>query len=395
MTEVSTQTTNQPAATVSTPASSATPAATATPAADTTPSNNSNTNATLETRPVTGWGGDAIQNEQDLERAILLMDDDGSPLDTGGAPAVTPAPAPAVQAPVVATPAKAEGEDDDGLVVPGSRPNHYKMPIGDDVTFHALRLKKQAHLAGTEMTLAKAEEMAMQLLGKNPVVAPVPASTVTGETQQTTTAAAPVATVPAVPMEISTKLESAYQAYQEARLQLDEEAEAKALREINDLNRQQTLIELRQQEAQVRQQDEASQQFTQQWESSVKQGTAIYPDAANPQSALAIKAAELQEQYGASQDPAQKAIYQSPTSPLFFYQQAAAALGVVPVAAQAPAAVLAPVSPPQPAIVQQRPPVSVLLASTTGTTTLAAPTFDPMSIRSIHELESLVEGMGE
>jgi len=397
MTEVSTQTISQPAATVSTPASPATPAASATPAADTTPSNNSNTTATLETRPVTGWGGDEIKTEQDLNRAIELLDDDGSPLDTGGAPANAPAPAAAVQTPVATAPApapaKVEGGDDDGdgLVVPGSRPRHYKVPISDDVTFHALRLKKQAELNNTPLSLGKAEEMARELLGLG-AVAPAPATTVPGEAAQTP--ATSVATVAAVPTEISGKLEAAYQAYQEARMQLDEEAEAKALREINDLNRQQTLIELRQQEVQIRQQDEAGQQFAQQWEASVKQGAAIYPDAANPQSALAIKAAELQELYGASQDPAQQAIYQSPTSPLFFYQQAAAALGVAPIVAQAPAAVLNPASPPQPAIVPQRPPVSALLSSPTGTTTLAAPAFDPMSIRSIHQLEELVEGMG-
>lgn len=267
------------------------------------------------------------------------------------------------------------------------------MPISDDVTFHALRLKKQAELNNTPLSLGKAEEMAMQLLGLG-AVTPAPATTVPGEAAQTPAPATSVATVAAVPTEISGKLEAAYLAYQEARGQLDEEAEAKALREINELNRQQTLIELRQQEAQTQQQDEASQQFAQQWEASIKQGAAIYPDSANPQSALALKAAELQEQYGASKDPAQQAIYQSPTSPLFFYQQAAAALGVAPIVAQAPAAVLNPASPPQPAIVQQRPPVSALLASPAGTTTQAAPAFDPMSIRSIHQLEELVERMG-
>lgn len=344
---------------------------------------------------MTGWGGDDIKTEQDLNRAIELLDDDGSPLDTGGTPVIAPAPVAAVQTPVVAAPAKVEGGDDDGdgLVVPGSRPRHYKMPISDDVTFHALRLKKQAELNNTPLSLGKAEEMAKQLLGIG-AVAPAPATTVPGEAAQTPAPATSVATVAALPPEISGKLEAAYQAYQEARGQFDEEAEAKALREINDLNRQQTLIELRQQEVQIRQQDEAGQQFSQQWEASVKQGAAIYPDSANPQSALALKAAELQELYGASQDPAQQAIYQSPTSPLFFYQQAAAALGVAPLVAQAPAAVLNPASPPQPAIVQQRPPVSALLASPAGTTTLAAPTFDPMSIRSIHELEELVERMG-
>lgn len=264
------------------------------------------------------------------------------------------------------------------------------MPISDEVTFHALRLKKQAELNGNPLTLTEAESMAKKLLGKADATPPAnPAQTQEG-------AAVIPAESPAqgtAPTELETQLAAAYEQYETARSLFDEKAEAEALKSINDLNRKLTLQELaRMQDQQQRDQQQmtaAEQQFTQQWESSVAQATQLYPDAANPESALAMKAAEIQEAYASSQDPAMQAIYQSGNSPLFFFQQAAASLNLAPAAP----VTTPPVSAPPPVVVPQRPPVSALLASPTGTTTPAALTFDPKSITSIHQLEALVEGM--
>lgn len=77
------------------------------------------------------------------------------------------------------------------------------------------------------------------------------------------------------------------------------------------------------------------QQFEQEWEKSLAQVLQLYPESANPESPLSKKAAEIQDAYAASKDPSLQAIYYSASSPLHFFQQAAAALHLKSTAAAA------------------------------------------------------------
>lgn len=388
MTEVSTQTVPEQPATVSTPVPAANPSAAASPVADSAHPNTQITGANLETQPGAGWGEDlkGITTTSQLEDVIELLDDDGSPLESAPAPAPAPAaPAPVPAAPAPVAPAAKPEDDGEGLQVPGKLPTRFKVPVDSEVDFHAGLLKKEASLAGKPISWPEADALARQKLGLVSEPAPAAAS----EPPAPGEAAAPVAAAPV--SELDTAITEAYSVYEQARAQLDEVAEAKALRTINDLNRQKTIQEFHASSAAVVQAEQAQVAFNEQFQAHLQQAQSLYPDAANPASSLTQRASELQEQYASSNDPALLAIYQSPTSALFFYQQAAAELRIAP-AAPAPAPVIpSPKPSPQP-VLGPRPPVNALLSSAPGQTNPASPPgFNVDSITNIHQFEELVE----
>jgi hypothetical protein len=391
MTEVPTQTAPAQPATVSTPVPAANPSVAASPVADNAHPNTQITGANLETQPGAGWGEvlEGIKTTHQLEDMIQLLDDDDEPLDStpvASAPAPAAAPAPVA---TPAAPAPKPDDDGDGLQVPGKLPTRYKVPVDSEVDFHAGILKKEASLSGKPISWSEAESLAKQKLGLSQAPAPVPAAAPAGDE--------PAAPAPAAPVsELDTAITAAYAEYESARAQLDEVAEAKALRTINDLNRQKTIQELRESSQQTVQAEEAQATFNAEFNANLQQAKSPYSNPADV-AALDQRASELQEQYAASEDPAMQAIYESPTSPLFFYQQAAAQLQIAP---SAPSPVAPPVTPspkpsPQP-VLGPRPPVNALLASNPGQQTLAAPPgFNVDSITNIHQLESLVERIAE
>lgn len=393
MTEVPTQTAPAQPATVSTPVPAAQPSAAAPPVADSAHPNTQITGANLETQPGAGWGEDlkGITTTHQLEDMIELLDDDGSPLDS--APVAAPAPAaPSAPAqPAATAPAPKLDDDGDGLQVPGKLPSRFKVPVDSELDLEAGLIKKAASLAGKPIDWSEAEALAKKKLGIAP--APVPAAAPAGDEPAAPAGDEPAAPAPAAPVsELDSAIAEAYSVYEQARAQLDEVAEAKALRTINDLNRQKTIQEFRESSQQTVQAEEAQATFNAEFEANLQQAKSPYSNPADV-AALTQRASELQEQYAASEDPAMQAIYQSPTSPLFFYQQAAAQLQIAP---SAPSPVAPPVTPspkpsPQP-VLGPRPPVNALLASNPGQQTLAAPPgFNVDSITNIHQLESLVE----
>ena len=400
MTEVSAQTSPAPlpdAATVTMPGGATAPTtAPATPAADNaTPNPNNNPGATTETRPGAGGGVDlekmTLPDDADAyERLIAGMPDsdgDGEMLEPeGGEPPPAPAPAAAVASPAPApVPATGEGADD-GVLPPGALPSSYKVPVKDDpVLFHTLRFVKEAKLAGRALSLGEAEGMAKTLLGV-PTTAPAAAPATEPSPGE------PAAATPATGLDA--QRETAYSAYEAARENFDAKAEADALREINRVERLigQQEMTAAQQAAQA--QVSAMESFNASWSRFEDQAHALFPSARDANSPLTQKAQELQDQYAASQDPALQAIYNSPSSVLFFYTQAAAALGLAPSAAPVPASPTSsslPKSTPPPVPSHQPRLASALLASTSGTQTPAAPGgFDVNRITTSDQYESLV-----
>lgn len=353
-------------------------AATAVPVA---PSGNnalstSNTPAATSETPVPGasWGVDfdKINDSESLALAIEGMNlpplpDENAP--EVHAPEAAPSPAPAPAAP-----------SEDGLTRPGEMPRNIKLPVRDELDFQVATLIKEARLNGRELSFAQAETQALTALGRAPAPAPAPVE------HQTPAPAADV--TPPAPGEQSPELAAAYDAYQTARSNFDADAEVTALRQINALERVESakFVQNQQQEAITAQHQQ--QVFNSQWEANLQAAQRTYPDAANPESALTQRAAEIQQSYAASPDPAHQAIYNSPSSAMFYFQQAAAEMQVAPAAPT-----LVQKSTPQP-VPQNRPPMSALLAGgNAGNTAPAAPGFDPNRITNSHDLDALIDGM--
>jgi hypothetical protein len=252
--------------------------------------------------------------------------------------------------------------------------------VRDELDFQVATLIKEARLNGRELSFAQAETQALTALGRAPAPAPAPVE------YQTPAPAADV--TPPEPGEQSPELAAAYDAYQTARANFDADAEVTALRQINALERVESakFVQQQQQDAVTAQHQQA--EFNAQWEANLQAATRTYADAANPESPLSQRAAEIQQSYAGSPDPAHQAIYRSPSSALFFYQQAAAEMQVAPAVPT-----LVQKSTPQPAP-QNRPPMSALLAGGhAGNAAPAAPGFDPNRITNSHDLESLIDGM--
>lgn len=358
MPEVPTQT-NTAAATVVHPDGQQ-PAAPVTPTGDKAPSTN-NSSATSET-PDTGAGRGVdlvagILNPEQLQEAIAKLEEMQDVPEDDDLETAPPATAPAAAAPqaapaaatTTATPAAAPVED--GLTKPGELPRNFKMPIRDELDLQVYSAIKQARLDGKALTFSEAETAVRKKLGLEPSVPQADNDQPSG-----TPAVAP-ANAPA--QTTQTKLDEAYSRYQKARQDFDDVAEVAALQDINRLEREATFEVSRQAVVQTTEAEQKQIAFDQQWQATVQRTHQIYPDSVNPESPLTQKAAEIQEQYGASDDPAMQAIYMSPTSPLLFFQMAAAELQVTPASFASPAQ---PKSTPPPAPVTQAPPMSAILA---------------------------------
>ena len=314
---------------------------------------------------------DKVTDSESLAAAIEAMN--LPPLPDENAPPEAPAPAPAA-APV-----------EEALTRPGEMPRNIKMPVRDELDFRVASAIKDARLNGRELSFADAEAQARTALGMAPAVSPA------APAPEATPAAAPSST-PATTQEQSSELTAAYEAYQNARENFDAEAEATALQEINRLNRLETMREIAQQQQQTITLQQQQEQFNQRWEQTLSIAATAYPDAANPESALSQRAAEYQQAYASSNDPAQQAIYNSPTSALLYYQLAASDLQQSPQAAPAPTA-LVHKSTPQPVPGRQPPMAALLAGGHAGNPAPAAPSFDPGRIQNSHELDILIERM--
>lgn len=349
--------------------------------ADNVTHNNQTPAASLE-KPVegTGWGVDLdkVNDSESLALAIEAMN--LPPLPDENAPPEAPAPAAAAPAPAPAPAAPTE----EALTRPGEMPRNIKLPVRDELDFRVASAIKDARLNGRELSFADAEAQARTALGMAPAASPAPSA----PAPEAAPAAAPT---PATPQEQSPDLTAAYEQYQQARENFDPVAEAAALQEINRLNRLETMREIAEQQQQSITAQQQQEQFNARWEQTLATAAAAYPDAANPDSALSQRAAEYQQMYAASNDPAMQAIYNSPTSALLYYQQAAADLQVAPQASPAPAPVLK--STPQPVPGRQPPMAALLAGGQSGNPAPAAPSFDPGRIQTSHELDSLIDSM--
>lgn len=355
--------------------------------ADNVTLNNQTPAASLE-KPVTGtgWGVDLdkVNDTESLAAAIEAMNLPPLPDENAPPEAQAPAaPAPAAPAPAPAAPPVPAEE---ALTRPGELPRNIKMPVRDELDFRIATSVKEARLNGRELSYAEAETQARTALGMVPAAAPAPAA----PAPEASPAPAPAPSSGS--QEQSPDLTAAYEAYQQARESFNAAAEATALQEINRLNRMETMREILQMQQQSVTAQQQQEQFNQRWEQTLATAAAAYPDAANPESALSQRAAEIQQSYAASQDPAMRAIYSSPTSALLYYQLAAADLQVAP---QAPPAAPAPVlkSTPQPVPGRQPPMAALLAGGHAGNPAPAAPSFDPGRIQTSHDLDSLVESM--
>lgn len=410
MTEVQAQTPPAASDKVTMPAGEAPPVA-ATPVADNPNPNPTNTGATTEMQPGAGGGVDLETiGASDYERLIENMSDepeDDAPPEGEAAPAGTPNPqttAPAGEVKPVEQP-KPALDDGEGLLPPGKIPERYKVPTGDDpVLFHTLRFVKESRMAGGKLSAGEAEVMAKKFLGLETAPA-AGESAPAGDAVATTANPAPATASPATSWtldELTAALEAAENRFEEAGEVIDGKGQAAALREINWLNREiaKATVEAQRAEAEALvSQSEAQTAFQRDWQASESTAHDLFAHvgAADPASAISQKAAEIQERYAASNDPALQAVYQSPNSPLLYYNLAAKELGIVPgVAPQGsgPAAPTSPTKSTPPPVQRQVPVGAALLASPGGTQQPAVQhQFNPNSLQTSHDYESYVASL--
>jgi hypothetical protein len=410
MTEVHAQTSpTAESVKVSMPAGEA-PNAVATPVTDNTNPNPTNSGATMETRPGAGGGVDletigASDYERLIENMSLDADDDEAPAAAAEpAPPAQPAPQPATTTPASGEvqPAAA-GDDGDGLLAPGKIPERYKVPTGDDpLLFHTLRFVKESRLAGGKLSAGEAEVMAKKFLGLEPEAAPTSTAgnPPAGEAAQAAQPAVQPATAGGRLAALEQQLEEATSQFETAAQLLDSAGQAKAMREVNRLNREiaKATVEAQQAEAQaVVTQSEAQAAFERDWQASESTAHDLFAhvDAANPASAISQKAAEIQSRYAASSDPALQAVYSSPNSPLLYYNLAAKELGIVPGSTPAQPAPTSPQKSTPPSVQRQVPVGAALIASSGGTQQPAAPTGPNLNaVQTSYDYESLVAQLG-
>ncbi len=393
MTEVQAQTPPAASDKVTMPAGEAPPVA-ATPVADNPNPNPTNTGATTEMQPGAGGGVDLETiGASDYERLIEHMSDepdDDAPPEGEVKPVEQPKPA---------------LDDGEGLLPPGKIPERYKVPTGDDpVLFHTLRFVKESRMAGGKLSAGEAEVMAKKFLGLETAPA-AGESAPAGDAVATTANPAPATASPATSWtldELTAALEAAETRFEEAGEVIDGKGQAAALREINWLNREiaKATVEAQRAEAEALvRQSEAQVAFERDWAASESTAHDLFAHvgAADPASAISLKAAEIQERYAASNDPALQAVYQSPNSPLLYYNLAAKELGIVPgVAPQGsgPAAPTSPTKSTPPPVQRQVPVGAALLASPGGTQQPAVQhQFNPNSLQTSHDYESYVASL--
>lgn len=393
MTEVQAQTPPAASDKVTMPAGEAPPVA-ATPVADNPNPNPTNTGATTEMQPGAGGGVDLETiGASDYERLIENMSDepdDDAPPEGEVKPVEQPKPA---------------LDDGEGLLPPGKIPERYKVPTGDDpVLFHTLRFVKESRMAGGKLSAGEAEVMAKKFLGLETAPA-AGESAPAGDAVATTANPAPATASPATSWtldELTAALEAAETRFEEAGEVIDGKGQAAALREINWLNREiaKATVEAQRAEAEALvRQSEAQVAFERDWAASESTAHDLFAHvgAADPASAISLKAAEIQERYAASNDPALQAVYQSPNSPLLYYNLAAKELGIVPgVAPQGsgPAAPTSPTKSTPPPVQRQVPVGAALLASPGGTQQPAVQhQFNPNSLQTSHDYESYVASL--
>lgn len=392
MTEVQAQTPPAASDKVTMPAGEA-PTVAATPVADNTNPNPTITGAKTEMQPGAGGGVDLETiGASDYERLIENMsdepDDDAPPEGAAVSTEVKPVEQPK---PVL--------DDGEGLLQPGKIPERYKVPTGDDpLLFHTLRFVKESRTAGGKLTAGEAEVMAKKFLGFETAPA-------AGESAPAGDLAAPAATAPTTGgmlEDLNAALEAATVRFEQAGDAFDPKGQGDALREINRLNREiaHATVEAQKAEAEALvTQSEAQVAFERDWTASESTAHDLFAHvgAADPASAISQKAAEIQQLFAASNDPALQAVYQSPNSPILYYNLAAKELGIVPGVAPQGSAPAAPMSPPKstPPPVQRQVPVgAALLASSGGTQQPAVTHFNPNTLQTSHDYESYVASLG-
>lgn len=338
------------------------------------------------------------------ERLIESLPDDGAIIeseDLGNQSKGAPAPAAPAAAPTPATtevqPGATTVEHEEGILAPGKLPSRLKIPTDDELSFHTARFFKESRLGGGKMTLGEAEQLAKQFLGLQDAAPAGDAGTVEPGASASVT---PTPSEPATGRlaELNQALDAATSAFEEAAGLFDADAQGKALREINRLNREiaQATVEAQREEANaVTQQAEAQQAFMQQWQQTEAQvhGMYAHANAADPASPLHQRAAEIQARYRDSQDPAMQAIYNSPTSVLLYFTQAAQELSIQPSVAPAAAAPPSSVKSTPPPVSRHVPVGAALLATPQGgSRNPAVPGgINLDAITTSHQLESLIE----
>lgn len=399
MSEVSTQPT-APTAVVP-PAGEAAPVSVAPPDNSTTPNTTNTTPTATQETPVPGTGSgvdlDKITDSHQLTELLESMNltPEGPAEGTVAAPATATIPAVATPASPAAEATPAAPPVETSLTRPGELPRNIKVPIRDEVDLHVQTFIKDARLAGTPLSYAEAERLANEKLGRPALPAAAAPSQAAPAVE-----AAPAAPVASDGPQMSADLTAAYADYQKARNDFDPAAEVAALQKINSIhaveNAKAAAAQVHQDVEAQRQQQTAAQIFENQWTDSVASATRLFADAGNPDSALSQRAAEIQETYQRSEDPAMQAIYRSATSPLLFMQMAAGELGVLPSAAPAAAApvVTSPTlstSAPQPVPGRQPPMAALLSGGNTGNTATAPPGLNLSHINNSNDLDVAIE----
>jgi len=393
MTEVSAQTTIPPTSDTVQPVEGAPLTALVSPASDNTTLNPNQSAAKMETQAGAGGGVDLEKMDTNAYERLMesLPEEVEEVAPQGGA---APVPSTSLASPSAATLAEVQPgtvEHEEGILAPGNLPSRLKVPTDDPLSFHTARLFKEARLDNRPMTFGEAERLAMGILGMDaaPSAAAAPA------TQEPAATPAPATGRLA---DLTQALEEATTAFETAAEGFNAKDQAAALREINRLNRE--IAEAagnaqRDEAAAVTQQAAEQAAFMEQWQAAETRvhGMFAHAGAADSNSALHQRAAEIQASYRDSQDPAMQAIYHSPNSVLLYFTQAASDLFIAPNAAPASSASPSPTKSTPPPVSRQVPVGAALLATSTGGNPAAFQGKHAYQPQSLHELEQIVERM--
>lgn len=266
-----------------------------------------------------------------------------------------------------ASDADPDDDDDDTPPAQSGKAPAMKVPLPADpqaanLQSEALRILRSNNRAGTPISLSEAERRAKLTLGiaDDPAPSAAPAGTGAGTPPGQAEPPQAARTLEQIEADIrSTRAEK-----QEKNKNFDFDSDVDLLEKLDALAEEKRAFQ--------HQQTQTQQTAAQQWETAKQQVAQLYPDAANPDSALNIIARHIDQQWTESGD----ARINKADAPLLLYQEAAKRLNVQPAKAAAAAAPSVPTSPTSQPV--QRPPVaSVLAGGGAGTTapTAAGPDF--------------------
>lgn len=302
-----------------------------------------------------------------------------------------PAPADTPAATTTETPAAVvpEVEPEDGLAVPGQRPNNLKLPVGDDpLAFQTASIYKERKRAGKPVTFGEAEALARTVLGleasppaqdKQREEETNPGDTVVPETSS-------IDTLPANIADTNARIKQLNKDKAVKAAAFDFEGAADIENQITDLTEHRENLRL------IEQTTRASEQnYSQTWTHAANAAAEALKEhgSGDPDSALSIIAGNIQSNWIAAKD---ERLSDPAKAPGLIYAAACEKLGIKPGAPNQASAhpPTSEVSPVKPATRPMSPAQALLSSGSPAGLPVQRPGVDLTKITNAHDLDSLI-----